>query len=118
MDIIFLHEYKLALVIGVYEWERRLPQTVQLDIEIGLPPNRAGETDRIEDTIDYGKVTQAIEVSVQQKHFDLLEALAEHIAHLIRTDFKAPWVRLSITKLGMLRQIKRVGLTIERGSRS
>ena len=118
MDIIFLHEYKLALVIGVYEWERRLPQTVQLDIEIGLPASRAGETDRIEDTIDYGKVTQAIEASVQQKHFELLEALAEHIAHLIRTDFNAPWVRLSITKLGMLRHIKRVGLIIERGSRT
>jgi dihydroneopterin aldolase len=118
VDIIFLHEYKLALVIGVYEWERRLPQTVQFDIEIGLPASRAGETDRIEDTIDYGKVTQAIEASVQQKHFDLLEALAEHIAQLIRTDFKAPWVRLSITKLGMLRHIKRVGLIIERGSRT
>jgi dihydroneopterin aldolase len=118
VDIIFLHEYKLALVIGVYEWERRLPQTVQFDIEIGLPASRAGETDRIEDTIDYGKVTQAIEASVQQKHFELLEALAEHIVQLIRTDFKAPWVRLSITKLGMLRHIKRVGLIIERGSRT
>jgi dihydroneopterin aldolase len=118
VDIIFLHEYKLALVIGVYEWERRLPQTVQLDIEIGLPSSRAGETDRVEDTIDYGKVIEAIDASVQQHHFDILEALAEHIAHLIRTDFKAPWVRLSITKLGMLRHIKRVGLIIERGSRS
>ena len=113
-----MHEYKLALVIGVYEWERRLPQTVQLDIEIGLPSSRAGETDRVEDTIDYGKVIEAIDASVQQQHFDILEALAEHIAHLIRTDFQAPWVRLSITKLGMLRHIKRVGLTIERGSRS
>ena len=118
MDIIFLHEYKLALVIGIYEWERRLPQTVQLDIEIGLPPSRVGKSDRVEDTIDYGVVIQAIEVSIQQKHFDLLEALAEHIAHLIRTDFKSPWVRISITKLGMLSHIKRVGISIERGSRS
>ena len=117
MDIIFLHEYKLELVIGVYEWERRLPQTVQLDIEIGLPASDAGETDRVEDTIDYGKVIQAIEASIRQKHFDLLEALAEHIAQLIRNDFNAPWVRIAITKLGMLRHIKRVGISIERGSR-
>ena len=118
VDVIFLHEYKLELVIGIYEWERLLPQTIQLDIEIGLPASRAGETDKVEDTIDYGKVVQAIEASVKQKHFDLLEALAEHIAHLIRTDFKSPWVRISLTKLGMLRHIKRVGLTIERGSKS
>ena len=117
MDIIFLHEYKLDLVIGIYAWERHLPQTVQLDIEIGLPANHAGTSDRLEDTIDYGKVVQAIEASVQQKHFDLLEAFAEHIAQLIRADFKAPWVRISVTKLGMLSNIKRVGLTIERGQR-
>lgn len=118
MDVIFLHEYKLALVIGIYEWERLLPQTIQLDIEIGLPASRAGETDKVEDTIDYGKVVQAIEASVKQKHFDLLEALAEHIAQLIRTDFNSPWVRISLSKLGMMRHIKRVGLTIERGSKS
>lgn len=117
MDIIFLHEYKLALVIGIYDWERRLPQTIQLDLEIGLPASHAGETGRVEDTIDYGRVAQAIEASVRQKPFDLLETLAEHIAHLIRTDFKSPWVRISITKLGMLGHIKRVGITIERGSR-
>ena len=116
MDIIFLHEYKLDLVIGVYAWERHMPQTVQLDIEIGLPSG-AGQTDRLEDTIDYGRVVQAIEASIQQRHFDLLEAFAEHIAQLIRNDFKAPWVRISVTKLGMLSHIKRVGLTIERGQR-
>ncbi len=117
MDIIFLQEYKLDLIIGIYAWERHLPQTVQLDIEIGLPANQASSTDRLEDTIDYGQVVRSIEASVPLKHFDLLEALAEHIAQLIRTDFKAPWVRISITKLGMLSNIKRVGLTIERGQR-
>lgn len=116
MDIIFLHEYKLDLVIGVYPWERHLPQTVQLDLDIGLPPG-AGQTDRLEDTIDYGRVVQAIEASVQKRHFDLLETFAEHVAQLLRNDFKAPWVRISVTKLGMLRNIKRVGLTIERGVR-
>ena len=62
-------------------------------------------------------MVQAIEASIQQRHFDLLEAFAEHIAQLIRNDFKAPWVRISVTKLGMLSHIKRVGLTIERGQR-
>ena len=117
MDIIFLHEFKLDLVIGVYAWERHVPQTVQLDLDIGLPSG-AGQSDRLEDTIDYGRVVQAIEASLRQRHFDLLETFAEHIAQLILSDFKAPWVRISVTKLGMLSNIKRVGLTIERGQRA
>lgn len=117
MDIIFLHEFKIDLVIGVYAWERHVPQTVQMDIDIGLPSG-AGHSDRLEDTIDYGRVAQAIEASLRQRHFDLLETFAEHIAQLILSDFKAPWVRISVTKLGMLSNIKRVGLTIERGQRA
>lgn len=118
MDVIFLHEYRLELMIGVYEWERKMPQTIQLDLEIGLASSRASETDQIEDTIDYGRVVEAIEASVKTRHFDLLEAFAEHVAQLIRADFKSPWVRISVTKLGMMQRIKRVGITIERGSKS
>ena len=94
-----------------------MPQTIELELDIGLPPGRAGETDRIEDTIDYGVVVSRIEQSLAGRHFDLLEALAEHIARIVRDEFGAPWVRVTVTKLGMLRHIGRVGLTIERGRR-
>jgi dihydroneopterin aldolase len=118
VDIIFLQDFRIELLIGIYEWERKMPQTVQLDLEIGLPSSRAGETDKISDTIDYGAVVARLQASIKDRHFDLLEALAEHIASVIRTEFGAPWVRVSVTKLGMLKQIKRVGLTIERGQKS
>lgn len=118
MDIIFLQDFRLELLIGIYPWERKMPQTVELDLEIGLPSSRAGETDRIEDTIDYGAVVARLRQSIAERHFDLLEALAEHVAKVLREEFGAPWVRVSITKLGMLRDIRRVGLTIERGDRN
>lgn len=118
MDIIFLQDFRIELLIGIYEWERKMPQTVQLDLEIGLPSSRAGETDRIADTIDYGAVVARLETALRERHFDLLEALAEHIAGIVRTEFGAPWVKVSVTKLGMLKQIKRLGLTIERGVKS
>jgi 7,8-dihydroneopterin aldolase/epimerase/oxygenase len=117
MDTIFINDFRLELLVGVYEWERRVPQTVQLDLEIGLPP-RTKRSDRIGDTIDYAKVVARIEQSLAENHFLLVEALAEHIAQLVLSEFGAPWIRTSVTKLAALRGVKRLGVTIERGSRS
>lgn len=116
MDIIFLHEFKVDTVIGLYDWERALPQTIQLDIDIGLPHNRACRSDDVADTIDYGRVVERVLESLGQQHFSLVEALAEHVAQIILAEFGAPWTKVSVTKLGLLRGVKQVGITIERGS--
>lgn len=117
MDIVFLHEFKIDTVIGIYEWERELPQTIQLDLEIGLPHSRASQTDSVTDTIDYGLVVEQIRATLAQRRFSLVEALAEHVAQLILNEFGAPWTKVSVTKLGLIRGVKRVGVTIERGSK-
>ena len=117
MDIIFIQDFRLEMLIGVYEWERRVPQTVQLDIEIGLPP-REKRSDRIGDTIDYAKVVARIRATIAEGRFLLVEALAEHIAQIVMTEFGAPWVKASVTKLGALQGVKRLGVTIERGVRA
>ena len=116
MDIIFIQDFRIEILIGVYEWERRVPQTVQLDLDIGLPP-REKRSDRIGDTIDYSKIVSRIETSLTTHRFVLVEALAEHIAQLILGEFHAPWVKASVTKLGALKGVKRLGVTIERGTR-
>lgn len=118
MDIIFLHGVRAKTLIGWYDWERVAPQVVELDLEIGLPSARAGVSDNLTDTIDYDKVVQHLRAAMAEQHFLLLEALAEHIAHLIMQDFSAPWTRVSVTKLGILHEVGRVGVTIERGQRN
>jgi 7,8-dihydroneopterin aldolase/epimerase/oxygenase len=118
MDLIFIHDLRLDILVGVYDWERTVPQTVQLDLDIALPAARPHGSDRIAETIDYAKVVARIERTLSQHRFGLLEALAEHVAELIITEFGAPWVRASVTKLGAIRNVKRLGITIERGSRS
>jgi dihydroneopterin aldolase len=117
MDIIFIHDFRLEILIGVYEWERRVPQTVQLDLEIALP-HRERRSDRIGDTIDYSKIVARIEGSLEHNRFVLVEALAEHIAQLVMNEFGAPWLKVSVTKLGALKGVKRLGVTIERGARN
>lgn len=115
MDIIFLRELKVDTLIGVYEWEKRVPQTLQLDLEIGLPNSRACKSDDIADALDYAKIIAHIQSVLRSRHFNLLEALAEHIAQILLDDFKAPWVKVSVAKLQAIRGSKMVGISIERG---
>jgi dihydroneopterin aldolase len=118
MDIIFIRDLRLTILVGIYAWEREVPQSVRFDLEIGLRDARAAKSDAINDTIDYAKVVERIEASLQDNTIQLLEKLAEHIAALIMGEFKAPWVRVSVTKLSALRNVKELGVCIERGTRT
>ncbi|MDH5479362.1 MAG: dihydroneopterin aldolase [Nitrosomonas sp.] len=116
MDTIFLHDFKAKALIGIYPWERKVAQTIQLDLEIALPSSKACKTDNIEDALDYALIVKRINTVLAEKHFSLLEALAEHIAHTILKEFGSPWVKVSIAKLGIIRGVKKLGVSIERGS--
>ena len=117
MDIIFINELKLDMLIGVYDWERKVPQTMQLDLEVGIPGDRAAQSDKLADTIDYAAIVSRIEASLRENRFSLLEKVAEHVAEVILHDFKSPWVKVSLTKLAPLRNVRRLGVTIERGTK-
>ena len=117
MDIIFIRDFRLSITVGMYDWERIAPQTVQFDLEIGIPGNTAAQSDAISDTIDYAKVVQRIEEILRDNKIQLLEKLAEHNAQLVRGEFNAPWVKVSVTKLAALKGVKQLGVTIERGTK-
>jgi len=119
MDIIAIHDFRVETQIGFYEWERRLPQMIQLDLELGIPgSDDTSRTDRLSDTIDYGAVVSRVRESLGTSHFVLLEALSEHIAGLLRNEFNAPWVRVTASKIGVVKGVRRVSVTIERGAKA
>jgi len=117
MDVLFLKDFKLETIIGLYPWERKAPQPILIDLDIGLYDHKAGATDNIADTIDYGKVASRIREFAASHDFHLVEALGEHIADIVRSEFGAPWVRITLRKLAILRGVKELGIIIERGSR-
>mgnify|MGYP003454729142 CR=1 FL=1 len=114
MDIIFLHNFRAKTLIGIYPWERIVPQTIQIDLEIALPTSRACQSDDIHDALDYALIIERIKNILKEKHFSLLEALAEHIAQIILTEFQSPWVKVSVAKLGIIRGVNKLGVRIER----
>ncbi len=117
MDIIFISELKIETLIGIYEWEQKVPQTIQLDLEVGLPGEHATHSGKIGDTIDYSKIVARVEQLFREQHFSLLEKAGAAIANLVTREFKAPWVRVSVAKLAPLRNVKRLGVVIERGTK-
>src|SRR5487761_2288483 len=52
MNTIFIHDMRLDTKVGVYAWERELPQTLRLDLEIELPSSRPFETGELADALD------------------------------------------------------------------
>ena len=117
MDTIFISDFRLDILVGVYDWEQKVPQKVQFDLEIALPARKA-PSDKLGDTIDYAAVVSRIEASLGETRFGLLESLADHIAQIILREFKSPWVKVSVTKLAPLKNVKRLGITIERGTKA
>lgn len=116
MDTIFIRELKLDAWVGLYKHEKLAPQTIEIDLEIGLPGDEVFRSGRIGDTIDYGVVVERLRALLAGEHFNLIETLAERMARLILGELKAPRVKVSISKLGVLPGVKRVGVCIERSA--
>ena len=117
MDIIFLSELRIETVIGIWEWERRIRQTVVIDLEMSADIAKAAATDQVEDTLNYKQVAKRLQQFVGDSSFQLVETLAERIAGIVREEFDVAWVRVRVNKPGAIRGSRDVGVIIERGER-
>lgn len=115
MDKIFLHELKVETIIGIWEWERKIRQTVVIDLEMSADIAKAAATDDVADTLNYKSVAKRIQGFVADSSFQLVETLAEKIAGIIREEFDVAWVKVTVHKPGAIRGSRDVGIEIERG---
>lgn len=114
MDFIFIEEMRVEANVGIYDRERVTPQMVELNLTFGVPDEAAMDDD-INKTIDYAVVIERIRKELHERHFNLLETLGEFVINLMLNEFGAPWVKISIAKVGVARGVRRVGVQIERG---
>ncbi|ANB18422.1 dihydroneopterin aldolase [Dokdonella koreensis] len=117
MDTVFIEDLRIDTVIGIYDWERRIRQTVALDIEMAFDNTRPAATDAIADTLDYKAVSKRLIAYVEAAEFQLVETLAERCAAILREEFGIAWLRLKLAKPGAVRGARAVGVCIERGTR-
>ena len=118
MDIIYLNDLRIETIIGIYDWERRVKQTISLDLEMASDIRKAAGSDAIEDTLNYKAVAKRLISYVESSEFQLVETLAERITEIILNEFEVPWVRLRLNKQGAVRGARDVGVIIERGTRA
>jgi len=114
MDTIYLHELKIDTVVGIWEWERRIRQTVVIDLEMGADIRKAALSDSIDDTLNYKLVAKRVQRFVSESSFQLVETMAERIAELILNEFGVPWVCVKVNKPGAIRGARDVGVRIRR----
>lgn len=117
LDIVFIEDLRIDTIIGIYDWEREVRQTISLDIEMAADNNKAAASENIEDALNYKAVAKRLIAFTENSSFQLVETLAERLVEIIMNDFEVPWCRLKLSKLGAVTGSKSVGVIIERGQR-
>jgi dihydroneopterin aldolase len=115
MDIVYIRDLRIETIIGIYDWEREVKQTVSLDLEMAHDIRKAGETDDIQYALNYKSIAKRLIAFIEQSEFLLVERMAEEVAAIVMNEFSVPWLRLRVSKPGALRGSKDVGILLERG---
>jgi dihydroneopterin aldolase len=113
-DRIFLRGLTAECIIGFIDWERRVKQTVVVDLELPVDCGRAAVSDDVADTVDYKRVAKRVLAFIEASEFKLVESLAHRLALLLLEEFELEWVRVSLNKPGAIRNSRDVGVVIER----
>jgi dihydroneopterin aldolase len=114
MDKIFIHALKTETIVGIFDWERQVKQTVVMDIEFSADIRKAAISDSIDDTLNYKGIAKRVLGFVDESSFHLVETLAEHVAMLILEEFGVSWVSIALSKPGAIRNSRDVGVMLER----
>ncbi|VFP87762.1 dihydroneopterin aldolase [Candidatus Erwinia haradaeae] len=115
MDIIFIDKLSVITIIGIYDWEKIVPQKLLLDLQIGSDSSKAGMSDNIKDCLNYTSIVEAVITFVSSGQFSLIERVAEEVAALLLNKFSSLWIRVKVSKPSAVEQAEQVGVIIERG---
>jgi len=116
-DIVFIHGLQCECIIGVWDWEKKITQTLVLDIDLATDITKAAASDDLKDALDYKKISVRIMEFAKDNSFELIESLIERLAEIILSEFEVSWVRIKLDKGGVVKKVNHVGIVIERGQR-
>jgi dihydroneopterin aldolase len=115
-DTVSIRDLSVSTLIGVYDWEREVEQTLTFAVDMAADVAKAAARDEIADALDYSAVARAVRLVVTEGKFRLIESAAESVARRLIGDFGLSWVRVEVVKPIASEGYTAV-ITIERGQR-
>ncbi|MCL1113312.1 MULTISPECIES: dihydroneopterin aldolase [Shewanella] len=117
MDKVLIRQLAIETVIGIYEWEKKLNQTLLIDLDMAWDNRLAAASDAYEHALCYETVSNRLTALITEKPIELIETVAEMIAQCLQEEFNVPWVNVVVMKPGAVPNAASVGVEIERGYR-
>jgi dihydroneopterin aldolase len=114
-DIVSIRDLRVSTVIGVYDWEREIEQTLVFSVDLAADVARAAAQDDIKDALNYSAVAHTVKTVVIEGKFQLIETAAERVAQRLLAEHGAAWVRVEVVK-PIPSEGYTAAITIERGS--
>lgn len=118
MDRLSIRKLKLTCSIGVYDWEKEVPQDVFADIEMPLDISRSAVSDDLADTLDYTRLVEVVKTVASAQHYNLVETLVEKIAQVLLQEFDLEKVRVCVDKPMAIAEAESTVICIERSAKS
>ncbi|MDQ0999924.1 dihydroneopterin aldolase [Neobacillus niacini] len=87
MDKIFVNQMEFYGYHGVFPEETRLGQRFAVDLMVHVDLRKAGESDELKYSVNYGELYQVCKEVVEGKPYKLVEAVAEKIAESVLKQF-------------------------------
>ncbi len=112
MDRLIIQGLKIMTPIGIYPWEKKILQPLYLDIE--FPIDATTSHNNLSLTIDYEALCNCVDSYLKIHHFQLIETLANDLAHHLKTQFQLQQIQISVEKPLAIRNAKNIRCTVLR----
>jgi 7,8-dihydroneopterin aldolase/epimerase/oxygenase len=114
VDIIFIKALKCETTLGIYDWERASLRPVLIDLDIGSASSESFAHDSAKGLMNYDSISRRLTEELKTLHYKTVERLAEHVAHIVLSEFHAPYVKVTLGKPAAVKNAAMVGVSIER----
>lgn len=117
LDRIHIRDLRARCIIGINDWEREKKQDIVVNLTLHADLAAAGQSDRIDDTVDYKDLRNRVIDAAESSEYFLIERMAEAIAQLCLEDPRIQRVDVAVDKPGALRFARSVAVEITRTRR-
>lgn len=114
MDEVDINGLQVRSEVGFSPHELGKLQEINITIHLRTSIKKAGETDRVEDTINTKTISKEVIFHVEKKKYNVIEAIATDVARICVVRHGVSSVKVTVAKPNALRFCESSSVTIER----